>query len=39
MQYDEVIKSCADCHGEGYDVMARRWKEVLTPELDKARPR
>lgn len=36
MQYDEVIKSCAECHGEGYDVMAKRWKEVLTPEIAKA---
>lgn len=36
MAFDEVIKSCSDCHGEGYDVMAKHWKKVVTAELDKA---
>lgn len=36
LSYDEVIKSCSDCHGAGYDDMARHWKTILTEELKKA---
>ncbi len=32
---DEVVKSCSDCHGEGYDDMAKHWKKLLTEELEK----
>ncbi len=36
LDYQEVIKSCSDCHGAGYDDMAKHWKKVLTEELDRA---
>ena len=36
LSYDEVIQSCADCHGPGYDDMAKHWKKLLTEELQKA---
>jgi hypothetical protein len=33
--FDEIIASCTDCHGPGYDDMARHWKKVLNDELRK----
>jgi len=33
--FEEIIKSCNDCHGPGYDEMARHWKKLLTAEIDK----
>ncbi|MCD6535192.1 MAG: NapC/NirT family cytochrome c [Deltaproteobacteria bacterium] len=33
--FDEMIKSCSECHGPGYDDMAKHWKEVLDQELAK----
>ncbi len=36
MEFADIIKSCSDCHGEGYDVMAKNWKKVLTEEINKA---
>ncbi len=33
--FDEIIQSCADCHGPGYDEMARHWKKLLNKELGK----
>ncbi|GAB4263053.1 MAG: hypothetical protein Kow0092_13720 [Deferrisomatales bacterium] len=30
--YEDVVKSCADCHGSGYDDMAKHWKKLLTEE-------
>ncbi len=35
--FAELIKSCSDCHGAGYDEMAKHWKEVLGKELEKTR--
>lgn len=35
LNFEAAIKSCADCHGQGYDVMARNWKNVLTAEIAK----
>ncbi len=36
LSYDEAIKSCSDCHGEGYDDMAKHWKKILGEEIDRA---
>jgi hypothetical protein len=36
MDFNDIIKSCSECHGEGYDVMAKNWKKVISEELDKA---
>ncbi|MBE0616396.1 MAG: NapC/NirT family cytochrome c [Proteobacteria bacterium] len=36
LNYDEVIKSCSDCHGAGYDDMAKHWRKILTEEITKA---
>jgi len=36
MNYEAVIQSCVDCHGSGYDDMAKHWKKLLTDEMDKA---
>lgn len=36
LSYEEVIQSCADCHGKGYDDMAKHWKQLLTEEMEKA---
>jgi nitrate/TMAO reductase-like tetraheme cytochrome c subunit len=36
MDFNDIIKSCSDCHGEGYDVMAKNWKAVLLGEIKKA---
>ncbi|MDF1553751.1 MAG: NapC/NirT family cytochrome c [Deferrisomatales bacterium] len=36
MDYERVIQSCADCHGSGYDDMAKHWKQLLNKELDLA---
>lgn len=36
LSYSEIIQSCSDCHGTGYDEMAKHWKRLLTEELDKA---
>ncbi len=36
LSYDSVIRSCLDCHGPGYDVMAKHWKKLLTEELDRS---
>ena len=33
--FEEIIKSCSECHGPGYDDMARHWKKLLTAETDK----
>lgn len=33
--FDDLVKSCSDCHGTGYDDMAKHWKEVLEDELSK----
>jgi len=33
LSFDKAIQSCADCHGEGYDVMAKHWKDILTDEI------
>ena len=33
--FDELIKSCSECHGAGYDDMAKHWKDVLSKELAK----
>jgi nitrate/TMAO reductase-like tetraheme cytochrome c subunit len=33
--YSEMVKSCSDCHGPGYDDMAKHWKDVLKGELKK----
>ncbi|MCK5681246.1 hypothetical protein KAI46_10605, partial [bacterium] len=33
--FDELIKSCSECHGAGYDDMAKHWKEILGKELAK----
>ncbi|MCK5213524.1 MAG: hypothetical protein KAQ74_06310, partial [Dehalococcoidia bacterium] len=33
--FDEMIESCSECHGSGYDDMAKHWKEVLDQELTK----
>ena len=33
--FEEIIKSCSDCHGPGYDDMARHWKKLLTAEINK----
>ncbi|MHB8763354.1 MAG: multiheme c-type cytochrome [Deferrisomatales bacterium] len=35
-RYEDAIKSCADCHGAGYDDMAKHWKTLLTEELQRA---
>jgi nitrate/TMAO reductase-like tetraheme cytochrome c subunit len=35
LSYDKAIQSCADCHGEGYDDVAKHWKKILTDELKK----
>lgn len=35
LKFEEAVKSCADCHGPGYDTMARHWKKLLTDELAK----
>ncbi|MBN2331591.1 MAG: NapC/NirT family cytochrome c [Deltaproteobacteria bacterium] len=32
--YDELITSCSDCHGPGYDDMAKHWKKLLNKELE-----
>ncbi len=36
LSYEKVIQSCADCHGPGYDDMAKHWKKLLTEETRKA---
>jgi len=33
MNYERVIQSCSDCHGAGYDDMAKHWKKLLDQEL------
>ncbi|MCK5916341.1 MAG: hypothetical protein KAG92_09400, partial [Deltaproteobacteria bacterium] len=33
--FNELIKSCSECHGAGYDDMAKHWKELLDKELVK----
>jgi len=33
--FEEMISSCSDCHGNGYDDMARHWQDVLSKELTK----
>jgi len=35
--FNEMIKSCAECHGAGYDDMAKHWKEILAKELSKTK--
>ncbi|NPA25964.1 MAG: hypothetical protein GXO34_09075 [Deltaproteobacteria bacterium] len=35
--FAELIKSCSECHGPGYEEMAKHWKEVLGKELEKTR--
>jgi nitrate/TMAO reductase-like tetraheme cytochrome c subunit len=36
MSYERVIQSCSDCHGSGYDDMAKHWKKLLTEEVQLA---
>lgn len=33
--FKDIIQSCNDCHGPGYDDMAKHWKKLLTAESDK----
>ena len=33
--FDDLINSCSECHGPGYDDMAKHWQEVLDQELAK----
>jgi len=33
--FEEIIQSCNDCHGPGYDEMAKHWKKLLSAEQDK----
>jgi len=32
--FEEIIKSCSDCHGPGYDDMAKHWKKLLTKQIE-----
>ncbi|MEW6488632.1 MAG: cytochrome c3 family protein [Thermodesulfobacteriota bacterium] len=36
LRYPDVIQACAECHGTGYDDMAKHWKKLLTEETIKA---